>query len=209
MTGRRESDNADLLARVGQGDPSAVAQLLGRYRDRLRRMIAVRMDDRLSARVDPSDVVQETLVAASEQLSDYLRQCPLPFYPWLRQLAANRLADLHRKHVAAGKRSLKSENPPGISDVSAAKLADRFAASQTGPLSRLIRREARARVREALARLAERDREILVLRHLEELSFADSAAVLGISEAAAKQRHVRALRRIHRLLHDHASGASS
>jgi RNA polymerase sigma-70 factor (ECF subfamily) len=198
----------ELLARAGHGNHSAVEQLLARHRDRLRRMVAVRMDDRLAARVDPSDVVQETLAMAAQRLSEYLRQPPLPFYPWLRQIACNRLADLCRRHIQVSKRSVRREERLGLSDASAIRLADRVAARGSSPLKHLLREELRARVRAALAALATADREILILRHLEQLSFAESAAVLGITETAAKQRHVRALRRIRRLLDDAISEVS-
>ena len=195
-----DPDTGELLRRARRGDRSSVGQLLASHRDRLRRMVAVRMDDRLSARLDPSDVVQETLAIASKGLSDYLRAPPLPFYPWLRQIAWNHLMELYRRHIQAAKRSVRREEPLGLSDSSAMELADRVLASGISELERLVRAELHARVRTALAQLAEMDREILILRHLEQLSFAESAAVLGIVETAAKQRHVRALRRIRRLL---------
>ena len=191
-----------LLAGARRGDRSAVGRLLARHRDRLRRMVAVRIDDRLSTRIDPSDVVQETMAVAADRLSDYLRDPPLPFYPWLRQIALNRLIDLHRRHILAGRRSVDREEPLGLSDTSAVKLADRVLAGGTGPVKRLLRDELRARVRATLARLDPADREILVLRHLEQLSMAECTAVLGISEAAAKKRHVRAVRRLRHLLDD-------
>jgi RNA polymerase sigma-70 factor (ECF subfamily) len=203
-----DSDAEGLLARARGGCQAAVEQLLARHRDRLRRMVAVRLDDRLAARIDPSDVVQDTLAIASEQLHDYLRDAPLPFYPWLRQIACNRLADLCRRHIQAGRRSVSREQSLGLSDASAIELADRVTTRSSGPLKRLLREELHARVRAALAALATMDREILILRHLEQLSFAESAAVLGINEPAAKQRHVRALRRIRRLLDDAISEVS-
>src|SRR5262245_4406773 len=98
------SDTDNLLARTMQGDRGARDQLLGRHRDRLRRMIAWRLDRQLSARVDPSDVVQEVLAEADRKLPDYLRDRPLAFYPWLRQLAEDRLVELHRRHVQARQR---------------------------------------------------------------------------------------------------------
>lgn len=198
----------ELLAGARVGEHRAVEQLLARHRDRLRRMVAVRIDDRLAARVDPSDVVQDTLAIASERLPEYLREPPLPFYPWLRQIACNRLIDLCRRHIQVGKRSVRREQPLGLSDASAVQLADRVVARGTGPLRHLLRDELRLRVREALDELPTADREILILRHLEQLSFAESAAVLDISQAAAKQRHVRALRRIRRLLDDAISEVS-
>jgi RNA polymerase sigma-70 factor (ECF subfamily) len=198
----RNPDTEELLQRAGQGDTQARQQLLGRHRDRLRQMIAVRMDRRLAARVDPSDVVQEVLADAHEQLSDYLRERPLPFYPWLRQLAWDRLVGLHRRHIRARKRSVTREQPwpVHLPDESAEELVNRLVSGRSSPSGRLLREELRARVQAALAQLAERDREVLVLRHLEQLSTRETAAVLGISEGAVKVRHFRAVERLRGLL---------
>src|SRR5262245_10354473 len=107
------SDTEQLLQRVARGDDAARDQLLERYRRRLRRMVAVRFDVRLAARVDPSDVVQETLADANAQLNRYLQERPLPFYPWLRQLAERRLIDVYRRHVLAQRRTITREEAVG------------------------------------------------------------------------------------------------
>jgi RNA polymerase sigma-70 factor, ECF subfamily len=194
-------DTEDLLTRAAGGDDSVRGQLLQRHRDRLCRMVAVRADPRLTARLDPSDVVQETLAAAAERLDDYLRDRPLPFYPWLRQLAEDRLAALHRRHVQAGRRTVTREQaPPGLPDHSAMALADRLVAPQSSPSAGLQREELRARVRRALAALPDVDREILVLRLLEELPAADVAAVLGMTVGAIRTRQARALVRLRSFL---------
>src|SRR5947199_4295375 len=118
-------DTEQLVERAAHGDAAARQQLLTRHRPRLRRMVAVRLDRRLAARVDPSDLVQETLAEAAEDLSDYLRRRPIPFYPWLRQIACQRLIDVHRRHLHAGKRSVTREEPPALTDQSALELARR------------------------------------------------------------------------------------
>jgi len=191
-----------LLESAARGDATARQELLMRHRQRLRNMIRLRMDRRLAARVDPSDVVQETLVEAVQKLSEYLRRRPLPFYPWLRQLACERLIDLHRRHIQAKKRSVRREEPPPLPDESAQELADQLAARSSSPSSRMRRSELRTRMRVALAHLPEHDRELLVLRHLEQLSTSEIAAILGISEGAFYTRHVRALERLRILLGD-------
>jgi RNA polymerase sigma-70 factor (ECF subfamily) len=165
-------------------------------------LVALRLDRRLAARIDPSDVVQEALADADRKLDDYAHRRPLPFYPWLRQLAWDRLIAIHRRHLHAGKRSVKREEPDvlGLPDESAAELASRLVDIGSSPSARLLRSERCRGVRQALDELPERDREILVLRHLEQLSMADITAVLGLREGAAKVRHLRALRRLRALL---------
>src|SRR5438445_7328535 len=101
-----EPDTEELLRRAGGGDRDARGALLQRHHDRLRRMVALRMDPRLAARVDPSDIVQDSLAEADQQLDIYIRDQPLPFYPWLRQIAWDRLADAHRRHIRAARRSV-------------------------------------------------------------------------------------------------------
>ncbi len=195
-----EPDTGELIERAKQGDGPAFEQLLARHRDRLRHMVSVRIDERLSSRVDPSDVVQEAMVVAAKKFESYLSEPAVPFYPWLRRIAWERLVDLHRRHIVAGKRSVNREKSLGLSGESTMRFAEQLQASDAGPLKRMLRRELHARVRAALAQLNDRDREILVLRHLEQLNSRESAAVLGIREDAAVQRHVRALRRFQRLL---------
>src|SRR5215471_13582600 len=109
-------DTEELLQRAGDGDSAARQQLLLRHQQRLQQMVAVHMDRRLAARVDPSDLVQEALLDAHQKLSDYIRKRPLPFYPWLRRLAWERLVRLHRRHLQADKRSVLRELQPALSD---------------------------------------------------------------------------------------------
>jgi RNA polymerase sigma-70 factor, ECF subfamily len=198
------SDTDELLRQASRGDNDARQRLLNQHRGRLRHMVAMRVDRRLSARVDPSDVVQEALADASQHLDDYLRERPLAFYPWLRQFAWQRLVELHRRHVLAGKRSVTREERGDVlvSDQSAGALADRLLAPGTSPSHRVLRDELLGRVRGALARLTPRDREVLVMRQLEQLSTAEVAAVLRISEGAVMTRHTRALVRLRALLDD-------
>ena len=204
---RSVPDTEELLYRIEQGDQQARHALLMRHRNRLRSMVALRLDRRLAARIDPSDVVQEVLLDAAQGLDDYVRQRPLPFYPWLRQMAWDRLIDLHRRHLHSQRRSVTREQPLALhlSDESAMQLADRVLASQSGPSERAMRRELQQRLRAALDQLAEQDREVLVLRHLEQLSTRETAAVLGIREGAVKTRHLRALERLRALLSANSS----
>jgi RNA polymerase sigma-70 factor (ECF subfamily) len=197
-----EPDTDQLLNQVARGDTSARDRLFARHRRRLREMIGLRMDRRLLARVDPSDVIQETLAEAAQKLPKYVRDRPLPFYPWLRQLAWERLIRLHRWHITAGKRSIVREDPAGLPlpDESAVRLANRIFARGSSPSARLQHGELQNRVQALLAQLNSREREILVLRYLEHLSSREIAAVLGLTEAGVKTRQLRALRHLRDLL---------
>lgn len=193
-------DASELLQQARRGDMAAAERLLEHHRRRLREMVALRLDPRLLTRVDPSDVVQDTLIIAYKRLPDYLRGSAIAFYPWLRSLAWQRLVDLHCQHIRAQKRSVSREEPLQIADESAIRLADNLAASGTGVLRALVGAEVVSRVRAALGQLASGDREILLLRHLEQLKIVECAAVLAISETAAKKRYLRALERLQRHL---------
>jgi RNA polymerase sigma-70 factor (ECF subfamily) len=197
-----QPDTEHLIEQARHGDADARQQLLSRHRGRLRRMVAVYFDRRLAARMDPSDVVQEALGDAARKLDDYLAEQPLPFFPWLRRLAWERLVKLHRGHVCARRRSITREEPGvlALPDESAVELARRLIASGSSPSRNLEREEQRNLVQLALGDLGERDREVLVLRYLEGLATKEIAAVLGISEGAVKMRHVRALDALRRRL---------
>jgi RNA polymerase sigma-70 factor, ECF subfamily len=202
-------DTEQLVEQAGQGDARARQQLLTRHRDRLRRMVAVRLDRRLAARLDASDVVQDTLTEAARNLSDYLRKRPMPFYAWLRRLAWLRLIQLHRRHLKTGKRTVMRETQGllPLPDESALELAGRLAASS--PSHHAAQAEEQARVRNALEQLSERDREILVMLYLKKLSIKDIAAALGIGVGAVRVRHLRALERLRRVMgRDESEGRS-
>lgn len=191
------------LRDAAQGDEQAVRYLLEAHRDRLRRMIAGRLDPRLAPRLDPSDVVQETLADAARRLPDYLRERPLPFYPWLFRLAADRLARTHRDHVTSTIRAIGREEPiDGLShnEADSKRRGDRLAADDTTPGHRVSREERRLLLNEAIERLDADDREVLGLRYLDRLAFDEIAAVIGVGLSAAKMRHLRALERLRRLL---------
>jgi RNA polymerase sigma-70 factor, ECF subfamily len=191
-------DTEELLRQATAGDEQSIEQLLGRHRRRLRQMVAIRMDPRLKTRLDPSDVVQDTLAEAHRQLPTYLRKRPLPFYPWLRQIAWNRLVDLHRRHIGSRRRTVTRD--VSIDGRSAAKLFNSLTESGSTPGRSMLREELRRRVQDALARLSSTDREVVVLRHLEQLSVSEIATVLEIPEGTVKSRHFRALERLHWLL---------
>jgi RNA polymerase sigma-70 factor (ECF subfamily) len=203
-------DTDDLLNLIEAGDPRARSVLLDRHRARLMKMVAVRFDPRLARRLDPSDVVQEALAEAAASLSDYARKRPIAFYPWLRQLAGKVLLRLYERHVLAHRRSVNREvvSMPALSGQSADRLARRLSGPRSSPADRLIAAELRARLRAALLELSEQDREILVLRHLEELSNSEIAEFLGIRVDAVRARHTRALERLRRQVNDSSAGCA-
>ncbi len=184
------------------GNRSGVRRVIERYRSRLRRMVAVRIDPRLSTRIDPSDVVQEAMIDAEGKLSNYLRERPLPVYPWLRQIAWQRLVDLHHHHLTRKKRSVLRERQGVIDlpDASCSRLADYFIDTDSCPSAKFVREEMRQRVRVALDSLDANDREILVLRHLEQMPVKEIAALLEISSSAVKMRRLRAIERLQTVL---------
>ncbi|MBC8874930.1 MAG: sigma-70 family RNA polymerase sigma factor [Planctomycetes bacterium] len=197
-----DNSTEEWLRRAALGDRRALDELLAAHRSRLRRIVAVRLDRRLTGRIDASDVVQDSLLEATQRLPEYLSRQEVPFFVWLRQLAWQRVAQLYRHHVEAQCRSVEREAAEGVplSEESAMVLADRLAMSGTSPSGRLRREELRTQVRSALARLAPNDQEVLVLRHLEQLSTREISAILQISEPAVRHRQRRALERLTKLL---------
>jgi RNA polymerase sigma-70 factor (ECF subfamily) len=188
------------LSLAAEGDANAATQLLSLHRHRLRQMIACRIDVRLNARIDVSDVLQEVLTAAITKLPAYARERPLPFYPWLRQIAWERLVKLRHYHLYTSKRAASREVSLPLPDSSTMELAERLLARGPTPSQNVVREEVRCRVQRAMNRLSARDQELLILRYLEQLSMAEVAAIMNVSEGAVKVRHLRALERLRKLL---------
>ena len=197
-----DPETSELVRRTGVGDQSAREMLLSRHRDRLRRMVAFRMDRRLVARVDPSDVVQNALAEATRRLPGYLEDQPLPFYPWLRKITWEQLVRIHERHLYAQKRTVAREQgwQPYLPDDSVMELAERVGSVGGSPSAQLMRQELHHRLRASLDRLSSSDREMVLMRYLEHLSIRDIAAELEIQEGAVKARCFRAVRRLHTLL---------
>jgi len=198
----------ELLAAARDGDPEAIDGLMDRHRDALRKLVDHRMDRAIARRVDASDVVQDVLFEASSRLAKYLDQPTLPFHLWLRQLARDRLIDMHRRHRKAQRRSVDRERPlvsRAHSDLSSLDLIARLADAELTPAAASIRREMQLRFIEAIEELGEDDREILQMRHFEQLTNSEAALALELSPAAAGMRHLRALRRLKVQLGDSAS----
>ena len=195
---KEPAETRRLLGRARGGDREAVEELFIRHRPYLRRLVEVRLDPRLRPRVDASDVVQEAQLEAARRLECYLQGPALPFRLWLRQLAYERLLMLRRFHLGAARRSLGRE--VALPDRSAQLLARQLLAAGSTPSQRLDRQELPRRVHRAVAKLPAIDREVLVMRTFEELSYDEVAAILGVDPATARKRHGRALLRLHKAL---------
>jgi RNA polymerase sigma-70 factor (ECF subfamily) len=192
-----------LLDQVRQGEAGAVDRLLAAHREPLRRVIGLRLDPALAGRVDASDVVQDVLLEASQRLSDYLRDPAMPFHLWLRHLARDHIIDTHRRHRVAQRRSLDREQPlapAALAGNSSFELAAQFLDQEPTPATVAVRHELERRLRAALEELNDDDREVIQMRHFEQLSNQDVALTLHLSEAAASMRYLRALRRLRAVL---------
>jgi RNA polymerase sigma-70 factor, ECF subfamily len=193
----------DLLDQVRSGNNQAAERLLANHRESMRRMIDLRLDPAIAARVDASDVVQEVLLEASRRLDAYLREPKMPFHLWLRHIAKDHIVDAHRRHHLAHKRGVDREQamvPAALAGTSSIDLAAQFCDPELTPASAAMQQELERRLHAAIAKLDEDDREIILLRHFEQLSNQEVAALHGLSEAAASMRQLRALRRLRELL---------
>ena len=193
----------ELLSQARSGKREAINELLDRHREALRRMVALRMDRALQQRVDASDIVQDALVEANRRLTEYLKDPQLPFRLWLHQIAKDRLIDAHRRHRVAARRSLDREQPlaaRGTLDHSTLDLAAQLCDRELTPAEAATRHELERRFQAALEELDENDREVILLRHFEQLSNQETAQALGLSEPAAGMRYLRAVRRLRGLL---------
>lgn len=192
-------DTQNLLAQARQGQADAVDRLLDVHRASLRRVIDLRLDPALAARVDASDIVQDVLLEAHRRLADYLRNPTMPFRLWLRHIAKDHVIDAHRRHRQAQRRSLDREQPlvPAVlANHSSFELAAQLLDGERTPASEAIHRELQRKLDLAIADLDDDDREMILLRHREQRSNQDIARELGLSEAASSMRYLRAIRRL-------------
>jgi RNA polymerase sigma-70 factor (ECF subfamily) len=192
------------LSRAGRGDQEALGELFAHHRERLRRMVQLRIDRRLQGRIDPSDVLQEAYLEVSKGIADYFDNPAVPFFLWLRFITGMKLQALHRHHLGVKMRDAGREVPLGgaVPQASSGSLAAQLLGRLTTPSQAAVRAELRLRVRQALNRMDPLDREVLALRHFEQLSNAEAAQVLDIGERAASNRFVRALKRLRKILMD-------
>jgi RNA polymerase sigma-70 factor (ECF subfamily) len=201
------TDNAceagDLLRRAKAGDEPALAALFTHYRERLKRMVRLRLDRRLSGRVDASDVLQEAYLEVHRRFPEYAGDKSLPFFLWLRLVTGQKLIDVHRHHLGTKMRDAGQEvslHRGALPQASSASLAAHLLGKMTSATQAAIRAEHKLLVQEALNSMDPLDREVLVLRHFEQLSNDETALVLRLKKSTASQRYIRALRRLKEIL---------
>jgi len=200
----------ELLAGAKEGDSDAINRLMERHRDSLRRMVQLRLDQKIQRRVDVSDVVQDVLVEANRRLQDYLANPVMGFHLWLRQIAQDRIIDAHRRHRGSAKRSVDRERPlaiPAAGDHSTMELAAQLAGHEVTPGTAAMQAEMAKLVEAAIAKLPDQDCEIIIMRHYEQLSNQEIAQALSLTEPAASMRYLRAIRRLKELMVEPGSGA--
>ncbi len=187
-------ESNDLLQRAASGDPQAVQDLFARHRDRLKRMVHLRLSRRLQGRVDDSDVIQEAFLSISCRLNEYVADPKLPFFLWLRHMTGLKLAEIHRRHLGSQLRDADREvtlHRGGLPEVDSISLAAHLLGQLTTPSQAAIKAETRLIVQEALNNMDPTDREVLALKHFEQLSTSEIAEVLGMSKAGAGSRYLR------------------
>lgn len=201
MQSQQDSTEKTLMALAANGDSNAFEQLVLLHSDRLRKMIAARMDQRLTRCMEMSDVAQEVHIEISKRLPEFLCNSNMPYFVWVRLLAKQKLAELVRRHILTQARDIRREQPlqkslTDSSNVLTGYFCDRIAS----PSSIFRKAELRELLVRAIDSLPETDREILLLRHVEQLTTVEAAAELGICENSCRQRHLRALKRMKDLL---------
>jgi RNA polymerase sigma-70 factor (ECF subfamily) len=193
-----QEETIELLDDAKQGDRAAMDQLLDRHRDSLHRMVRCRLNPGVARRVDASDVVQDALLTASKRLAEYLQNPSMPFHAWLRQLTRDRLADVYRRELA-DKRDIAREQAIATDRSSLNALAQ-IRDSELTPAAMLLRKEFEERFQQAVGQLGDEAREIILMRHAEQLTNSQSAELLGLTEPAAGMRYLRALRQLKTIL---------
>jgi RNA polymerase sigma-70 factor (ECF subfamily) len=193
------SESIELRHRIEQGDASALIEFFARHRERLKRMVKLRLDRRLQGRIDPSDVLQEAYIDIARRAREYLASPSMPAFLWLRWITGQKLANLHRRHLGSKIRDVGLEvslHQGSLPQASSVSLAAMLLGRLTSPTRAAQRAELQLRLQDALNAMDPIDREILTLRHFEELNNNETAQVLEISKTAASNRYIRALKRL-------------
>lgn len=198
----------ELIDDAKAGNADAAGQLLNRHREALRRMVDLRLDRKIKQRIDASDIVQEVMIEANRRLQTYLEDPAMPFHLWLRQMARDRIIDAHRRHRGSVKRSVDREQAmvaPAALDRSTMELAAQLCDPEMTPAAAATMQELQRRFEAALETMEDHDREIVLMRHFEQLSNQDVAKTLGLSEPAASMRYLRAIRKLRKMLAEPSS----
>jgi RNA polymerase sigma-70 factor, ECF subfamily len=196
-------DDQQMFRRARQGDESVLGELFSRYRDRLQLVVRFRFDRRLQGRIDSADVLQDVYLEAARRFAEYVRKPDMSIYLWLRFLTLQQLAILHRRHISARMRDVGREvslYQGALPEASSVALAAHLLGQRTSPSQAAMRAEMQIRLADALNSLDPVDREVISLRHFEQLNNQEAAQVLGLSESGASRRYAAALIRLKDLL---------
>jgi RNA polymerase sigma-70 factor (ECF subfamily) len=197
------SEISELLHRATEGDDTALDSLFSHHRDRLKRMVRLRMSRRLQGRVDDSDVLQESYIEISRKLAEYLNNPEVPFFLWLRHMTGLKLAEIHRRHLGTLMRDADREvslHRGALPEADSVSLAAHLLGQLTSPSEAAVKAEMRIKLQEALNSMDSMDREIIALRHFEQVSGTEAAEILGLSKTGASSRYVRAMTKLKSIL---------
>jgi RNA polymerase sigma-70 factor (ECF subfamily) len=186
-------------AQAAPDDGQELTELFERYRERLKLMVHLRLDRRLQARVDSSDVLQEAFLEGAERYESYKAKPTMPAFLWLRFLVGQRLTLMHRRHLGVKARAAGREVSlfhGALPEANSESLAAQLLGKLSSPSQVAMRSELQVKLQEALNSMDEIDREVLVLRHFEQLSNVEVAEVLGLAQRTASKRYITALRRL-------------
>jgi RNA polymerase sigma-70 factor, ECF subfamily len=196
-------ENGALVRKAVAGDETALRELFGQYRDRLKRMVRLRLSRRLQGRIDDSDVLQESYLEVARRLGEYAENPGLPFFLWLRHMTGLKLTEVHRRHLGTGMRDADREvslHRGSLPEADSVSLAAQLLGQLTTPSQAAVKAETRIFVQEALNAMDPVDREVLALKHFEQLSMSEIAQALGMSKAGAGSRYLRAVKRLREIL---------
>jgi len=193
------------------GGQSALATLYSQHRDRLERIVAFRLDPRIRRRIDPADILQDAYLEIARRLPDYLASGQLSFFVWMRQLTLQALIDVHRRHFREKRdvnREIRLAAPAG-GDATSLSIAQFLVDQMTSPSQVAVQAEELQRLQQALNSMNDIDREVLALRHFEQLSNQQVAEILGLTPTAASNRYLRAAARLSEILNRQTTDTSS
>ena len=204
MTNETLPEQPEIIAQLRENREEALAKFFSLVRERLKPIVHFRLDYRLNGRVSESDVIQDTYVRAAQRIDSYLEKPTMPFFVWLRLEVQQQLIDIHRHHFGAEKRDIRREVAMAKpkSDQTSMAIAAHLVAQLTSVSQLFEKAEQIASVEKSLADMNELDREVIALRHFEELSNIETAEVLGIQPAAASKRYLRALKRLREIMEE-------